>query len=148
MSIQEQINIDIIKSMKNKESEKLEALRAAKSAILLECSKDGREKVDDEKAIKIITKLVKQRKDASEIYINQKRNDLALIEINQLTILQTYMPKQIDNKQLEIIVREVVQELNAKSQKDFGKCISVLIKKLNGQADGKLISEFLKKELN
>ena len=148
MSIQEQINIDIIKSMKNKESEKLEALRAAKSAILLECSKDGREKVDDEKAIKIITKLVKQRKDASEIYINQKRNDLAQIEINQLSVLQTYMPEQIDNKQLEIIVREVVQELNAKSQKDFGKCISVLIKKLNGQADGKLISEFLKKELN
>tara|TARA_B100001769_G_C21755718_1_gene413703 strand:- start:172 stop:618 length:447 start_codon:yes stop_codon:yes gene_type:complete len=148
MSIQEQINIDIIKSMKNKESKKLEALRAAKSAILLECSKDGREKVDDEKAIKIITKLVKQRKDASEIYINQKRNDLAQIEINQLTVLQTYMPKQIDNNQLEIIVREVVQELNAKSQKDFGKCISVLIKKLNGQADGKLISEFLKKELN
>tara|TARA_B100001564_G_scaffold343927_1_gene340973 strand:- start:1306 stop:1752 length:447 start_codon:yes stop_codon:yes gene_type:complete len=148
MSIQEQINIDIIKSMKNKESKKLEALRAAKSAILLECSKDGREKVDDEKAIKIITKLVKQRKDASEIYINQKRNDLAQIEINQLTVLQTYMPKQIDNNQLEIIVREVVQELNAKSQKDFGKCISILIKKLNGQADGKLISEFLKKELN
>ena len=58
------------------------------------------------------------------------------------------MPKQIDNKQLEIIVREVVQELDAKSQKDFGKCISVLIKKLNGRADGKLISEFLKKELN
>ena len=148
MSIQEQINIDIIKSMKNKESEKLEALRAAKSAILLECSKDGREKVDDEKAIKIITKLVKQRKDASEIYINQKRNDLAQIEINQLSVLQTYMPEQIDNKQLEIIVREVVQELNAKSQKDFGKCISVLIKKLKGQANGKLISEFLKKELN
>ena len=148
MSIQEQINIDIINSMKNKEPEKLDALRAAKSAILLECSKDGREKVDDEKAIKIITKLVKQRKDASEIYINQKRNDLAQIEINQLTVLQTYMPKQIDNKQLEIIVRELVQELNAKSQKDFGKCISILIKKLNGQADGKLISEFLKKELN
>ena len=148
MSIQEQINIDIINSMKNKEPEKLDALRAAKSAILLECSKDGREKVDDEKAIKIITKLVKQRKDASEIYIRQKRNDLAQIEINQLTFLQTYMPKQIDNKQLEIIVREVVQELDAKSQKDFGKCISVLIKKLNGRADGKLISEFLKKELN
>ena len=148
MSIQEQINIDIIKSMKNKDSKKLDALRAAKSALLLECSKDGRNKVDDDKAIKIISKLVKQRKDASEIYFNQKRNDLAQIEINQLTILQTYMPKQIDNKQLEIIVREVVQELNAKSQKDFGKCISVLIKKLNGQADGKLISEFLKKELN
>ena len=148
MSIQEQINIDIIKSMKNKEARKLEALRAAKSAILLECSKDGREKIDDEKAIKIITKLVKQRKDASEIYIRQKRNDLAQIEINQSTILQTYMPKQIDNKQLEIIVREVVQRLDAKSQKDFGKCISVLIKKLNGQADGKIISEFLKKELN
>ena len=148
MSIQEQINIDIIKAMKNKESEKLEALRSAKSALMLECSKDGREKVDDEKAIKIITKLVKQRKDASEIYIRQKRNDLAQIEINQLTFLQTYMPKQIDNKQLEIIVREVVQELDAKSQKDFGKCNFVLIKKLNGRADGKLISEFLKKELN
>lgn len=148
MSIQEQINIDIIKSMKNKEARKLEALRAAKSAILLECSKDGREKIDDEKAIKIITKLVKQRKDASEIYITQKRNDLAQIEINQLTFLQTYLPKQIDNKQLEIIVREVIHEQNASSQKDFGKCISVLIKKLNGQADGKLISELLKKELN
>ena len=148
MSIQEQINIDIIKSMKNKEARKLEALRAAKSAILLECSKDGREKIDDEKAIKIIAKLVKQRKDASEIYISQKRNDLAQIEINQLTFLQTYLPKQIDNKQLEIIVREVIHEQNASSQKDFGKCISVLIKKLNGQADGKLISELLKKELN
>ena len=148
MSIQEQINIDIIKSMKNKDSERLEALRAAKSALLLECSKDGRNKVDDDKAIKIITKLVKQRKDASEIYVSQKRNDLAQTEINQSTYLQTYLPKQIDFKQLEIIVKEVVQEMNAKSNKDFGKCMSFLIKKLQGKAEGKTISELLKKELN
>ena len=148
MSIQEQINIDIIKSMKNKDSERLEALRAAKSALLLECSKDGRNKVDDDKAIKIITKLVKQRKDASEIYVSQKRNDLAHIEINQSNYLQTYLPKQIDFKQLEIIVKEVVQKMNAKSTKDFGKCMSYLIKKLKGKAEGKIISELLKKELN
>ena len=106
MSIQEQINIDIIKSMKNKDSERLEALRAAKSALLLECSKDGRNIVEDDKAIKIIAKLVKQRKDASEIYVSQKRNDLAQIEINQSTYLQTYLPEQIDSNQLVIIVKE------------------------------------------
>tara|TARA_Y100001978_G_scaffold122686_1_gene109444 strand:+ start:13 stop:261 length:249 start_codon:yes stop_codon:yes gene_type:complete len=82
MSIQEQINIDIIPTMKKKDSEKIEALRTAKSAILLECSKDGREQVGDEETIKIIAKLVKQRKDSSEIYISQKRKDLAQIEIN------------------------------------------------------------------
>ena len=148
MSIQEQINIDIIKSMKNKDSERLEALRAAKSALLLECSKDGRGQVDDDKAIKIIAKLVKQRKDASEIYVNQNRNDLSQVEINQLTVLQTYLPDQIDSKQLEIIVKEVVREFKAESNKDFGKCMAFLIKKLKGKADGKIISEFLKKELN
>ena len=148
MSIQEQINIDIITSMKKKDSEKLEALRAAKSAILLECSKDGREQVDDEKSIKIIAKLVKQRKDSSEIYISQKRKDLAQIEINQINYLQTYLPKQIDSKQLEVIIKKTVQEMNAKSINDFGRCISFLIKKLKGKADGKQISELLKKELN
>ena len=71
-------------------------------------SKDGRNKVDDDKAIKIITKLVKQRKDASDIYVNQKVNDLAQIEINQSTYLKAYLPKQIDFKQLEIIVRKAV----------------------------------------
>ena len=147
MSIQEQINIDIIKSMKNKDSERLEALRAAKSALLLECSKDGRNIVDDDKAIKIIAKLVKQRKDASEIYVSQKRNDLAQIEINQLTYLQTYLPEQIDSKQLEVIVKEVVQEMNAKSNEDFGRCMSFLNKKLKGRAEGKIISDLLKKEL-
>ena len=148
MSIQEQINIDIIKSMKNKDSKKLDALRAAKSALLLECSKDGSNKVDVDKAIKIISKLVKQRKDASEIYFNQKRNDLAQIEINQSACLQTYLPEQIDSKQLEIIVKEVVQEMNAKSNADFGRCMSFLTKKLKGRAEGKIISELLKKELN
>ena len=148
MSIQEKINIDIIKSMKNKDSERLEALRAAKSALLLECSKDGRNIVDDDKAIKIIAKLVKQRKDASEIYVSQKRNDLAQIEINQLTYLQTYLPEQIDSKQLEVIVKEVVQEMNAKSNEDFGRCMSFLNKKLKGRAEGKIISDLLKKELS
>ena len=148
MSIQEQINIDIIKSMKNKDSERLEALRAAKSALLLECSKDGRNIVEDDKAIKIIAKLVKQRKDASEIYVSQKRNDLAQIEINQSTYLQTYLPEQIDSNQLVIIVKEVVQEMNAISNKDFGRCMSFLTKKLKGRAEGKIISELLKKELS
>ena len=148
MSIQEQINIDIIKSMRNKDSKKLDALRAAKSALLLECSKDGSNKVDDDKAIKIISKLVKQRKDSSEIYFNQKRNDLAQIEVNQATYLKAYLPEQIDFKKLEIIVKEVVQEMNAKSSKDFGRCMSFLLKKLQGKAEGKIISELLKKELN
>ena len=95
MSIQEQINNDIKEAMKAKNVDKLAALRAVKSAIMLEATKDGSSIVSDAVSLKLIAKLVKQRKDSRAIYIEQKRQDLADDEINQLVYLEVYLPSQM-----------------------------------------------------
>jgi uncharacterized protein YqeY len=147
MNIQERINNDIKEAMRNKQVDRLAALRAVKSAIMLEMTKDGSSIVSDQISLEIIIKLIKQRRDAANIYRDEKRDDLADEEINQLKHLQEYVPAQMGEESVRIEVKEVIQALEASSISDMGKCMGILINKLKGKAEGSLISRLVKEEL-
>ena len=148
MSVQEQINNDIKNAMKAKNADKLAALRAVKSAIMLEATKEGIATVSDEVSLKLIAKLVKQRKDSSAIFIEQNRQDLADDEINQLAYLEGYLPAQMGEDEVKKIVKEVIAQIGASSSADIGKCMGLLMGRLNGKAEGALISKLVREELS
>ena len=147
MNIQNLINHDIKQAMLAKDVEKLAALRSVKSAFLLEASKDGRSEISDEIALKIIAKLVKQRKDSAQIYNEQNRQDLEKDELEQLKHLEVYLPKQLSEDEIKIIIDKIVDDLGAVSMKDMGRVMSEANKKIGSQADGKLIANIVRNKL-
>ena len=148
MSLANQINGDIKQAMLAKDKEKLAALRAVKSEILLEATKGGETEVSDDTALKIIQKLVKQRKDSSSIFIEQGRDDLAKDELFQIEVLSVYLPEQMSEDDVRKAVQEVIAQVGAAGPQDMGKVMGPIMGKLNGKADGKLISTLVKEELN
>ena len=113
MSIQDQITNDIKEAMKAKNIDKLAALRAVKSAIMLEATKDGSTTVSDEVSLKLIAKLVKQRKDSAAIFTEQNRPDLAVDEVNQLAYLEGYLPEQMSEEEVRKVVQDVITKVGA-----------------------------------
>ena len=148
MSVQDQITNDITEAMRSRNVDKLSALRAVKSAIMLEATKDGSTTVTDDVCLKIIAKLVKQRKDSAAIFTEQNRQDLVDDEVNQLTYLEGYLPAQMSEEEVREIVKEVIGQVGASSPADMGKCMGPLMGRLNGKADGSLISKIVKEELS
>ena len=148
MSVQEQINADIKDAMKAKNVDQLAALRAVKSAIMLEATKEGIPEVSDEISLKLIAKLVKQRKDSAAIFTEQNRLDLAVDEVNQLAYLELYLPVQMGEEVVRKVVQEVIAKVGALSLADIGKCMGPLMGRLKGKADGALISKLVKEELS
>ena len=148
MSIQDKINLEIKNAMKEKNINKLAALRAVKSALLLEATKDRKEHIDDTVSLKIISKLVKQRKDSAKIFLEKNRNDLANEELEQLKYLEKYLPVQMTQEEIKKIIDQVIVETNSSSLSDLGKCMGILIQRTKGKADGALISRILKESLS
>ena len=148
MSIFNQINDDIKQAMRAKEKEKLEALRAVKSAFLLAKTETGTDEIPEEKEIQIIQKLVKQRRDSAEIYKEQNRMDLYEPEKFQADIIAKYLPEQLSEDELKAILAEIVKEQNASGIKDMGKVMGIANAKLAGKADGKTISTIVRGLLN
>ena len=148
MSIQNLISEDIKKAMLAREVDKLAALRSVKSAILLEASKDGSSEISDDIALKIIIKLVKQRKDSAQIYKEQNRPDLESDELKQLKYLEFYLPEQLSNDEIETIVNKIIVDNNASSMKDMGRVMGLASKVLGGKADGKMIAQIVKEKLS
>jgi len=148
MSIQNLISEDIKKAMLAREVDKLAALRSVKSAILLEASKDGSSEISDDISLKIIIKLVKQRKDSAQIYKEQNRPDLESDELKQLKYLEFYLPEQLSNDEIETIVNKIIVDNNASSMKDMGRVMGLASKVLGGKADGKLIAQIVKEKLS
>ena len=148
MSIQNLISEDIKKAMLAREVDRLAALRSVKSAILLEASKDGSSEISDNIALKIIVKLVKQRKDSAQIYKEQNRPDLESDELKQLKYLEFYLPEQLSNDEIETIVNKIIVDNNASSMKDMGRVMGLASKVLGGKADGKLIAQIVKEKLS
>ena len=148
MSIQDKINLEIKNAMKEKNINKLAALRAVKSAFLLEATKDRKEHIDDTVSLKIISKLVKQRKDSAKIFLEKNRNDLANEELEQLKYLENYLPVQMNKEEIKKIIDQVIVETNSSSLSDIGKCMGILIQRTKGKADGALISRILKESLS
>ena len=148
MSLQNIISDHIKKAMIAKEKDKLTSLRSVKAAFILEMAKDGSDVVSDDVAENIIRKLVKQRKESASIFANQGRDDLAKDELRQIEHLNVYLPDQMEEKEVRNVVKEVISQVGASSPKDIGKCIGVLMARLKGKADGKLISNLVREELS
>jgi hypothetical protein len=149
MTLQEQINADVISAMKAKEEVNLRALRSLKSALLLAASEPGANGVvTDEAALKIFQKLAKQRKESLDIYMQNKREDLAKVEQDELAVIERYLPKQMSEDEIRAVLQGVIAGANASSAADFGKVMPVSMKALAGKADGKVISAILKELLN
>jgi uncharacterized protein YqeY len=144
MSLTDQINTDIKTAMKARDKEKLEALRAIKSALLLEATKGGDSNVSDETGLKILQKLQKQRMDAYQIYVEQNRADLADDEKRQADVIAAYLPQQMTREELEPEIESIVDEVGASGMKDMGKVMGMASKKFAGKAPGKLIADTVK----
>ncbi|MCG8411432.1 MAG: GatB/YqeY domain-containing protein [Bacteroidales bacterium] len=147
MSLETKINQDIKEAMKAKQKEKLESLRAVKSALLLEKTQKAGGEISENAEMKILQKLVKQRKDTAQLYAEQDRNDLAEKELFEASIIEKYLPEQMSDEQLTAKVKEIIQKLQASSMADMGKVMGVASKELAGKANGKEISDKVKKLL-
>ena len=145
MRLESKIGSDIKSAMLSKDKVRLEALRAIKSAILIEKTKTGKkDEIEDNHLIKIIAKLNKQRIDAYEIYKEQNREDLAEVELMQSNIYKEYLPKPVSDEELEAEINKIISDLGANGMKDMGKVMGVVMKNLGGKADGSKISSLVK----
>jgi len=148
MSLVEQINADIKAAMIAKERDKLDALRAVKSALLLEATKGGDNSVDDALATKVMMKLHKQRVEAAAIYKEQGRDDLERDERVQADVIAAYLPEPMSPEELKGKVAAVIQEVGATGMQDMGKVMGKATAALAGKADGKAISAVVRELLS
>mgnify|MGYP001172197660 FL=1 len=149
MLLIEKINIDLKQAMLDREKLKLESLRAIKASLILnQTSVFSQDKMSKEDEIKILQKLVKQRRESANIYTNQKRPELAKIEQDQADFISSYLPKQLTNQEIEVIVSKVIFQSNSNGLKDMGKVITEVVKSTLGRADGKTISNIVKQKLS
>ncbi len=148
MSLQQDIMVAMKTAMKEKDQVALEALRAIKSAILLaQTSAAGKDELTEEEELKILQKLVKQRKDSAAIYLEQDRKDLALPEIDQAEVISQFLPEALSEEEIEKVVVMTIDEIGAQGMKDMGKVMGMVNKELAGRADGKTISTIVKAKL-
>lgn len=149
MSLQEDIMTAIKAAMKEKNQTALAALRAVKSEILLAQTETGsKEELTKEQEIKILSKLVKQRKDSAAIFAQQNRSDLAEPELAQAEIIGQFLPAQLSESEIEKVVIETISSIGADGMKDMGKVMGIVSQQLAGKADGKTISTIVKNKLS
>jgi uncharacterized protein YqeY len=148
MSLITQIDQDIKQAMLAKQADRLRGLRAVKSALLLARTEKGAaEELTKEAEIKVLQKLVKQRKESADIYKTQNRRDLYQIEVDELTVIEVYLPQQMSRFEIEGYLQDLIARVGATSASDMGKVMGIASKELAGQADGKTISEIVKQLL-
>jgi uncharacterized protein YqeY len=149
MSLSEKINNDIKEAMKSGDKDRLMALRDIKSKLLLEMTKEGGDgQIDESVGLAILNKLLKQRNESAEIYRTQGREDLLNDELKQAAVIQSYLPEPLSEEKIAEAIRAVISETGATSMADMGKVMGAATKKLAGQADGKVVSEWVKKLLS
>ena len=148
MSFTEKINQEITTAMKARNEAELRGLRAIKAALIIAATSEGAgDEISEEQAIKIIKKLAKQRKESLDIFNKQNRADLAVKEQEELTIFERYLPKQMGDDEITNELKMMLAANNISSAAEFSKAIPLAMKHLAGKADGKKISELLKKAL-
>lgn len=149
MSLTEKISADLITAMKAKDKLALEAIRAAKTAFVLARAEKGADSVlTGEEELKIIQKLVKQRRESAAIYKEQNRPDLYDKEVAEADVLEKYLPAKMTDEELTVVVREIITRVGAKSAAEMGKVMGVASKELAGKADGRDISAKVKQLLS
>ena len=146
MSIEEKINAEIKTAMLAKNSARLEALRGMKSVILL--LKTSPEGLTEQSAVKAFQKEVKTRRETSETYLQQNRKDLAETELMQAAVFEEFLPKQLSEEEVKKELETIIAQVGATSAADMGKVMGLATKQLAGKADGKIISELVKKILS
>ena len=148
MSLQNDIMEAIKTAMRAKDTVTLESLRAVKSAILLAQTETGaKEEISEEDEVKLLQRLVKQRKDSAKIYIEQGRQDLADPELEQAAVIEKFLPAQLTEEEVEAVVKKIIADNNFSGMADMGKVMGIASKELAGSADGKTISTVVKKSL-
>ncbi len=148
MSFEERINADLKQAMLSKNDAALRGIRAIKSAILLAKTEKGATKeLDAEAEIKLLQKLLKQRKDSLEIFEKENRTDLAIKEREEIEVISRYLPEQMDVAELKSLLKKIIEEVGAKNPQDMGKVMNAATKQLSGRADGKTISLTVKELL-
>ncbi|MBS2212741.1 GatB/YqeY domain-containing protein [Carboxylicivirga mesophila] len=148
MSLELQINNDIKEAMKAKDRIRLEALRGVKKEVLeAKTAKGAAEEISDADVMKIVQKMVKQRKDAAELFASQNREDLAEKELAEVEAISVYLPAQLTQEELVPVVKTIIEKVGATSMKEMGKVMGVASKELAGKADGKDISAVVKQLL-
>lgn len=150
MSLEQKIVADIKAAMLAKDAKKLEALRAVKSAIMLEKTKGGKtdEPISEAEEIRLLQKMVKQRKESAEIYHSQNREDLAEPEEFQASVIEAYLPKQLDEEEVKKIIKSIIQSTGAQGMKDMGKVMGEASRQLAGKADNKTVASIVKEILS
>lgn len=149
MDLFEQVNNDIKAAMLAHEAVKLAALRGIKKEFLeAKTSKNANGELTDETAVKILQKMVKQRKESAAIFTEQNRADLAENELAEAAVIEAYLPKQLSTEEIEAELKKIIEQTGAKDLKDLGKVMGIASKAMAGKADGKVISEQVKKLLS
>ena len=148
MGLEEKINEKLKVAMKSKDKISLESLRLIKSEILLLKTKSGNSQLNEDDELRLIQKMIKQRKDSANIYDSKGRNDLANSELNQIKIISQFLPKQLEESEIVDIVDKIIVDLNASGIKDMGKVMSLASQEMMGKADGKTISSIVKSKLS
>lgn len=148
MTLEQRINEDIKAAMLAREKEKLNALRAVKSAILLaKTQKGGSDELNEEAEIKLLKQLVKQRQDSAEMYKAQNREDLYAEEKCQLDVISTYLPQMMSEEEVESTLKQIIADNGFAGMKDMGKVMGMATKTFAGKADNKMVSEIVKRLL-
>ena len=148
MELFEKVSKDIVAAMKAKDKVTLEALRNIKKVFIESKTAPGaNDTLDDAAALKILQKLAKQGHDSAELYTQQNRPDLAEAEMAQVKVIESYLPKALSAEEIEAAVKEIIAQTGATSIKEMGKVMGVASKQLAGKADGKAISDVVKKLL-
>ena len=148
MNLEDKINNDLKEAMKAKDAATLRGVRAIKSAILLHKTSGAGVEVTAEDAIKILQKLVKQRKESLGIFEQNGRAELAQTEREEIEVIERYLPKQLSEADIETVVKNIIAETGATGMKEMGKVIGAANKQLAGQAEGAVISGIVKKLLS
>lgn len=144
----DQISNDIKEAMKARDKARLEALRNIKKVFIEAKTAPGaNDTLEDAQALKILQKLAKQGHDSADLYTSQNRPDLAEEEMAQVNVIESYLPKQMSEEEIEAVVKDIIAQTGAQSMKEMGKVMGIASKQLAGKADGKKISEIVKKLL-
>ena len=147
MSLFDIVSDDIKKAMLARDKTRLEALRAMKTAFILAKTETGAATIPPDQELKIIQKMIKQRKESADIYKAQNRMDLYQNEIDEALVIEEYMPRQLTEEEVTQLIEKIIQQVGASSPKDMGKVMGAASKELSGKADNKLIAEKVKEIL-
>ncbi|MFM2135785.1 MAG: hypothetical protein RL021_1185 [Bacteroidota bacterium] len=146
MTLEEKINTDLKTAMLAKDEPTVRGLRAIKQALLL-AKTSGGGSVTPEDEVKMLQKLVKQRKESVEVYVQQGRQDLANPELEEIAVIEKYLPKMMSEDEIAVVVQEAIRQTGASTPQEMGKVMGLVTKQLAGKADNKLVSQLVKQFL-